>query len=470
MATGGSSSIELSAIESLIQRMNEQLKSELKTEIETVRRELADPSDRDLIDESGDDEEGPIAGRGETGRSRGNASSSSASARRASGQNNAGESPYVSRRTLAALQTSAPKFGGSVEQFNSWSLVFKGYCSTHGVFTAFESDVDVPVEKVQNDPDFASRFTSLQIERAIIAWNILTAAITSDTLQFEVYKMESPTKGWKFLNDRFAPKTYSQVQLFETKFNNVSMTPGTDPIVFLNEVTLIASRLSQLGFPKAEEVVCLKFLGSLPDEYEGIRATLLVGNDLTETTVRSTIARQYDLIQQRSLPASNAFVARVGRKGGSRNFARDSGKRVNGKGTGGGAMKQTGRTGKASKPEMGRSRRPQKEARCIRCNAKNHKVAECKARVIQAPSQVDPDSDSGEFGSALALIYVVNDFLRRGREEIWIGDSGAAYHMTGNLECLFDLISLSILSPASRTPEYDHSMLDLCICFFRTLL
>ena len=53
------------------------------------------------------------------------------------------------------------------------------------------------------------------------------------------------------------------------------MIPGTDPLLFLDELMLLVDRLNVLGDKKNKHTVCLRFLGGLPCEYDDVRTQLM---------------------------------------------------------------------------------------------------------------------------------------------------------------------------------------------------
>lgn len=153
------------------------VEASIMTEVrESVRQEVVGRSRRVEEDEFGD--EGYIVGRGEAGRT--DYEETSASARYASGRvNAAGESRTI---VVSAIHKGVPKFDGSAEKFNSWHLRSKSFRGMEQCFSAFESDTDIPIERVQNDSIFASRLSRSATDRAIRAWSLLVASITDEDL------------------------------------------------------------------------------------------------------------------------------------------------------------------------------------------------------------------------------------------------------------------------------------------------
>lgn len=88
------------------------------------------------------------------------------------------------------------------------------------------------------------------------------------------------------------------------------MIPGTDPLLFLDELMLLVDRLDGLGDKKNEHTVCLRFLGGLPCEYDHVRTQLMTSDyTLHEQCVRLAVFRKYQMILQKETSSKRTFVA-----------------------------------------------------------------------------------------------------------------------------------------------------------------
>ena len=122
------------------------------------------------------------------------------------------------------------------------------------------------------------RFTPSEIDMADRAWTALTSAITDVKLNHRVWLSDSPSAAWKMLHERFAPVSYVHLELCQNEINSTRMIPGTDPLLFLDELMLLVDRLDVLGDKKNEHTVCLRFLGGLPCEYDDVRTQLMTSD------------------------------------------------------------------------------------------------------------------------------------------------------------------------------------------------
>ena len=80
------------------------------------------------------------------------------------------------------------------------------------------------------------------------------------------------------LHERFAPVSSVHLELCQNVFNSARMIPGTDPLLFLDELMLLVDRLDGLGDKKNEHTVCLRFLGDRPREYDDVRTQLMTSD------------------------------------------------------------------------------------------------------------------------------------------------------------------------------------------------
>ena len=258
---------------------------------------------------------------------------------------------------------STPKFDGNPESFIMWARIFAGFARQNCFFEAFESAIEVPIETTKNDPSVAMRFTPREIETADRAWTALTSAITDVKLNHRVWLSGSPSAAWKMLHERFAPVSSVHLELCQNEFNSARMIPGTDPLLFLDELMLLVDRLDVLGDKKNEHTVCLRFLGGLPCDFDDVRTLLMTSYDtLDEQRVRLAVSRKYQMILQKDSSNGRALVAIRNNNG---NKGRRSRKGKDGR--------KQGRGGK-------------RERRCFRCGERTYLMADCKAQVKSAAS------------------------------------------------------------------------------------
>ncbi|CAN0470248.1 unnamed protein product, partial [Discosporangium mesarthrocarpum] len=300
-----------------------------------------------------------------------------------------------------------PKFDASGEKFRMWSRSFLGFARQHGFVEAF--DLDVPIQRIRYDESVQEMFSPHELDVAQRGWNALVGAVTDTSLTDRIWSCDSPRSAWNMLEERFDPISSVSLENCQLEFQTTCLTPGANPVLFLDDLFVLAQKMESMGDPRSEHMVCLRFLGGLTDEYESIRTNLMTSEDeLTASRVRTAVSRKYQMtLQDRKV---TALVSK-------------------GQGV-------VGRKLQGSKKGNGNDR--SKKRRCFRCGAIGHFIKDCKAQVIPAPSQAEKSSGAGE-SPVFALIGCRSVDLKSSTFEKWIGDAGASNHMTSSTAFMYDL-------------------------------
>lgn len=318
---------------------------------------------------------------------------------------------------------SSLKFDGSETKFPAWKNSFVMHAKQCGLLDAFTSLEDIPIADIGVDltPMVGLGYTVSEVKKAQAAWWHLYECVTSDSVKAMIHNAGSASKAWRDLNDHFLPLSDAQINLYEHKLSNLKMKHGEDPHAFFSQIKEILGVLLMLGVQKEDRVVVSILLNGLTRDYNNVRENMKihfprnreaiekhVRNKYLELSVEGKIAKQ---------TTGQALVAKA--KNSNRSKTRKPA--------------QSSNPPKDSSPNVGR--RP---LECYRCGLP-HKVSECQARVIKAPSQEAEAAEAKGHTGELAVLKVLAASVSRPFCEEWYGDTGAPYHLTDSLRCMRDL-------------------------------
>ena len=97
-----------------------------------------------------------------------------------------------------------PIFDGTRAKFPSWKQNFLCLAKLHGLFGIFTEGVDVPVaDKTMSIAALQEAFPRENIQKHLIAWNILSRAIACNEDRDTLRHASSPAAGWRALVDTY---------------------------------------------------------------------------------------------------------------------------------------------------------------------------------------------------------------------------------------------------------------------------
>ena len=114
------------------------------------------------------------------------------------------------------------------------------------------------------------------------------------------------------LNHSFLPRTATQKELWQRKFDGLKMKSCTDPFFFLDKVDEVVNLLELLGIEKDNAAICLKRLDGLFHEYDHEKRMMrVILNSYSWRNNEKLARRRYTYIQRSPKPANTNHAQAV---------------------------------------------------------------------------------------------------------------------------------------------------------------
>ena len=212
-------------------------------------------------------------------------------------------------------------FDGTRAKFPSWKQKLLCLAKLHGLFGIFTEGVDVPVaDETMSIAALQEAFPHENIQKHLIAWNILSRAIVSNGDRDTLRHASSPAAGWLALVDTYSASTLGdKVQCLQS-LTSRRVKPGANLIPVFAAMIEDVRNMRANGSDIEDEVVCQLFLRALPDEYNVFRQMLEREREkLTIHRLRTELRARYDLLKEgkSSKTSDTAFLASGTKRGNS---------------------------------------------------------------------------------------------------------------------------------------------------------
>ena len=289
-----------------------------------------------------------------------------------------------------------PLFVGTKAKFPAWKQNFLCLAKLHDVFGIFTDGVDVPVaDETMPIAALQEAFPHENVQKYLIAWNILSRAIANNGDRDILRYAFSPAAGRRALVDRlqciysWCQSTVSPVA--DVKARQIRRQPHPRFAAMIEDVRNMRANGSDIE----DEVVCLLFLRALPDEYNVFRQMLEREREkLTIDRLRTELRARYDLLKEgKSLKTSDTAFLASGTKRGNSGRRREKCGNVSGtkKKDGGATRRDSNGQGSSSGAGDSNGAPSGKQGgptRCNICKETGHKRFKCPKRICSSAARL----------------------------------------------------------------------------------
>ena len=215
-----------------------------------------------------------------------------------------------------------PLFDGTKTKFPAWKQNFLCLVKLHGLFGIFTEGVDVLVaEETMSIAALQEGFPHENVQKHFMAWNILSRAIANNGERDTLRHAFSPAAGWRALVDTYSASTLGdKAQCLQSLTSRRVKPPSANPIPVFASMIEDVRNMRANGFDIEDEVVCLRFLRALPDEYNVFRQMLERKREkLTIDRLRTELRARHDLLKEgkSSKTSETYFLASRTKRGNS---------------------------------------------------------------------------------------------------------------------------------------------------------
>ncbi|KAL5865755.1 hypothetical protein ACOSQ3_003269 [Xanthoceras sorbifolium] len=294
-------------------------------------------------------------------------------------------------------RTSVMKVRFEVEKFDGTGHF--GMWQGEVLDALFQQGLDIAIE--EEKPEGADETEWKNINR--LACGTIRSCLSREQ-KYAFMKETSASKLWKALENKFMKKSGQNRLYLKKKLFRFDYLPGTTINDHITAFNQLVADLLNLDETFKDEDLALMLLASLPDEYDHLITSLLIGKDKVSFDEVCTALYSHEI--------------RKKDKKESRNEAAE-------------ALAVRGRSQKQQKGRRGRSRSKGKLGKdeCAFCHEKGHWKKDCpklqkKGKVVSSDACVAESSDDSDFalvGSSTAS-----------HPDDWILDSACTFHMTPN--------------------------------------
>ncbi|KAL5776174.1 hypothetical protein ACOSP7_009100 [Xanthoceras sorbifolium] len=294
-------------------------------------------------------------------------------------------------------RTSVMKVRFEVEKFDGTGHF--GMWQGEVLDALFQQGLDIAIE--EEKPEGADETEWKNINR--LACGTIRSCLSREQ-KYAFMKETSASKLWKALENKFMKKSGQNRLYLKKKLFRFDYLPGTTINDHITAFNQLVADLLNLDETFKDEDLALMLLASLPDEYDHLITSLLIGKDKVSFDEVCTALYSHEI--------------RKKDKKESRNEAAE-------------ALAVRGRSQKQQKGRRGRSRSKGKLGKdeCAFCHEKGHWKKDCpklqkKGKAVSSDACVAESSDDSDFalvGSSTAS-----------HPDDWILDSACTFHMTPN--------------------------------------
>lgn len=233
---------------------------------------------------------------------------------------------------------------------------------------------------------------------------------------------ETANEMWVKLHSIYEQQTKQAAHIVQAEFFNFCFDPTEDMVKHIANYEGLILRMQNLKIKPDDSSLIVKFLDTLPEEYEGLRQAWWARPEDKQTfpnlisllTSDETRRKQQSIKKEETIALmaarANTHKKNAGQKGGNRN-ANNSSQNKN-------FHKENSRDENKSKPF---------NLKCFKCHEQGHLKRDCPKNEKQndrSESNFSTNDDNEAF---------VAEILSSERDEdLWIADSGATDHLTKN--------------------------------------
>ena len=229
----------------------------------------------------------------------------------------------IDPREFSSIKAAVPKFSGKSEDFPMWSKRFEAFVSMSGCLVSLVGGIEVAVGDSTKDTRYflTQGVSHDHIKKARIAWVCLTESMSDTNLLDRIFATQSPSGGWRMLQDCFFPRSMADQVKWSDAFEAVRMEKGEEPMKFFSRVDKVVGILASLGVSKSEGDVNRKLVRTLTPDYEMEQRMVLYRENVSRAEIEAIVRQRY-----LNLPASKGKsvgqalfsngAARGGRGGG----------------------------------------------------------------------------------------------------------------------------------------------------------
>ena len=252
-------------------------------------------------------------------------------------------------------------------------------------------------------------FSNDEIRTAYQAWNLIDAALQSESDRSILKRCKSPREVFERLKKWHDPDSEVATQRLYDKFHEFTIPPHSDPITALHDLEDTNNQMHEKGIGRIPDAVLhARFVRALPDEYSLVKETLqAMRNRDRDEIIRMVSTRHSNLprkngAQRSSRQPEQAFASSEsgGRSGARRGRDRRSGGEQ-GRGRGGSSHGGVGNNNSSGTPSgstsspvgtqgssdgagslggSGDGRHHIPSGRCFRCRQRGHRKRDCTTR------------------------------------------------------------------------------------------
>jgi gag-polypeptide of LTR copia-type len=327
------------------------------------------------------------------------------------------------------LLQKTPEFSGKPEQWYRWAKTFLCRATLRGYKKVILRKDGDEEEWPKNEWDLLNELAYAELMIGCqddMCFNII------DGSRSNLFPEGDAGLAWKRLNEKFEPKSSSNLVTIKREFSLCALKRERDPEDWINQLLMMNRRLEGMGYSMTEMEIIIHILNNLPKEYEsvveGIEGDLDNSLNVDLEKVKNKLRAKYARIKVQ--PARS-----LGRISEGAFYAGQEGFKGN--------CRKCGEYGHKA------ALCPQKreEMKCNYCKFKGHTEDYCRKK--------KRDKESGQMEVLMALEEPEEDILEiseptDGEDEgllmmeqdypgqVWVGDSGATCHMTNSEEGLID--------------------------------
>ena len=327
-------------------------------------------------------------------------------------------------QTIRILQ-----FSGKDEDWNRWSKTFIATAGIRGYRKALIADEedDMPTAEI-NLKAYNDLLLSCQDD---VTFGIVEEATS------EMFKEGDARVAWNNLKKKFEPNTGAAKVHLKLEFQQMTLEEGEDPDEWINKLQLIRRRLKVFGADISEDDLILHILNNLPKTYETTEE--ICEDDLTRGILTFESLRERLRAKFRRSKTSDSMkkdevalftkqfkgtcnvCGKIGHKGVDC-FTLEKNKR----------KKEEYMKKMNNRKNKGKGKQDKSKVKCYSCQKMGHYSNEC-------PDKKNKNENAGltAVESEVALVMKKEDDYDS--PNIWIGDTGATSHMTGDLKGMFEV-------------------------------
>jgi len=302
----------------------------------------------------------------------------------------AGEGLFTGGGGISKFTTShvnPPLLKKGAEQYPGWRqdmIVQAGILDVGDVFSGGGVLPDVTKSQVAL---LGQGFSHAALRKTYLAWNFLSAALTTETDKAILRRCTNPREALRQLDAAYLPETQGAQQQLFREFQQYQTPRKENPVASLNKLVGMANMMQKGGGAMVnDQFVFARLIDSLPNpEYEVTKQTLSVVQPLTRDILVQQLSTRFNLLTEEWRKEGGK------RSGGEQAYFTSDGA---GKGRQAGGGRGSKSNGRGSKKKAGTDDRVD-HRRCFRCNHRGHMKPECTTKEEDFLEQCDTCSGFG---------------------------------------------------------------------------